>query len=77
LRELEVSDKNELSKVLSDPESMQYYPHSFSEEEVENWIRWNVENYRKYNHGLWAVILEEDGKFIGDCGIRCKISKMK
>ncbi|MDF2961944.1 MAG: hypothetical protein K0S39_3679 [Paenibacillus sp.] len=36
LREHEVSDKNELSKVLSDPEFMQYYPHLFSEEEVEN-----------------------------------------
>lgn len=69
MRELEVGDKNELSKVLSDPESMQYYPHPFSEEKVEKWIQWNIENYRKYKHGLWAVILKKDEKFIGDCGI--------
>lgn len=69
LRELLINDKNELMKVLSDPESMQFYPHPFSEEEVEKWIQWNIENYKKYKHGLWAVILKEGGVFIGDCGI--------
>lgn len=69
LRELCMDDKKELMKVLSNPESMQFYPHPFSEEEVENWIRWNIENYKKYNHGLWAVLLKEDDVFLGDCGI--------
>ena len=69
LRELLPDDKKELRKVLSDPESMEYYPHAFSEEEVENWIKWNIDNYKKYNHGLWAVILKEGDVFIGDCGI--------
>ncbi|MDQ7095690.1 GNAT family N-acetyltransferase [Desulfosporosinus sp. PR] len=69
LRELLINDKNELMKVLSDPESMQFYPHPFSAEEVEKWIRWNIENYKKYKHGLWAVILKEGEVFIGDCGI--------
>ncbi|MFA8300608.1 MAG: GNAT family N-acetyltransferase [Hyphomicrobiales bacterium] len=69
LRELTVEDKNDLMKVLSDPESMQYYPHPFSEERVEQWINWNIDNYKKYNHGLWAVILKEGDVFLGDCGI--------
>ena len=69
LRELIIGDKKELMKVLSDPESMEFYPHPFSEEEVENWIQWNIENYKKYKHGLWAVILKEGDVFIGDCGI--------
>jgi RimJ/RimL family protein N-acetyltransferase len=69
LRELQIDDKKELAKVLSDPESMEFYPHPFSEEEVENWIKWNIENYKKYKHGLWAVILKEGNLFIGDCGI--------
>jgi RimJ/RimL family protein N-acetyltransferase len=69
LRELEIGDKKELTKVLSDPESMQYYPHPFSEEKVENWIQWNIENYKKYKHGLWAVLLKEGDIFIGDCGL--------
>ncbi|PLR98438.1 GNAT family N-acetyltransferase [Bacillus sp. T33-2] len=69
LRELVLDDKNELSKVLSDPESMQYYPEPFNKERVENWIRWNINNYKKFNHGLWTVILKDGEKFIGDCGI--------
>lgn len=69
LRELVPEDKKELSKVLSDFESMKYYPKVFDEEKVENWIQWNIENYSKYNHGLWAVILKEGEVFLGDCGI--------
>lgn len=69
LRELEKEDQSELSKVLSDPESMQYYPHPFNQEEVRNWIEWNIHNYSQYKHGLWAVVLKEGDIFIGDCGI--------
>jgi len=69
LRELQSDDTKELMKVLSDPESMKFYPDPFSEEEVEKWIQWNIENYKKYKHGLWAVILKEGQVFIGDCGI--------
>lgn len=69
LRELAFEDRAELAKVLSNPESMEFYPHPFSEEEVEKWIRWNMDNYKKYSHGLWAVILKEGDVFIGDCGI--------
>ncbi|RCX17114.1 RimJ/RimL family protein N-acetyltransferase [Anaerobacterium chartisolvens] len=69
LRELQIADTKELMKVLSDPESMQYYPAPFSKEKVEGWIQWNIENYKKYKHGLWGVILREGDVFIGDCGI--------
>jgi uncharacterized protein (TIGR00290 family) len=69
LRELVLEDAKELSKVLSDPESMQFYPEPFSREKVERWIEWNITNYKTYNHGLWAVILKDGEKLIGDCGI--------
>lgn len=69
MRELVLEDKKNLMKVLSDPESMLYYPHPFNEDEVENWILWNIENYKKYQYGLWAVILKKGKVFIGDCGI--------
>lgn len=69
LRELVLEDKDKLAKVLSDIESMKFYPYPFSEEEVKNWINWNIDNYKKYNHGLWAVILKEGNIFLGDCGI--------
>ena len=69
LRELDILDLDDLSKILSDSESMKYYPHLFSREEVRKWIEWNIDNYIRYNHGLWAVILKENGTFLGDCGI--------
>ena len=69
LRKLELSDAGELSKVLSDTVSMKYYPHPFSLQEVENWIKWNISNYKTYGFGLWAVISKEDNAFLGDCGI--------
>lgn len=69
LRELTLEDKEEWAKVLSDVESMKFYPHPFSEKEVENWINWNIDNYKKYKHGLWAVILKDGDIFLGDCGI--------
>ncbi|WP_231514839.1 GNAT family N-acetyltransferase [Oceanobacillus salinisoli] len=73
LRELVLDDTRELSKVLSEPESMQYYTKPFNMKEVESWIQWNIDNYRKYNHGLWAVILKDGEKFLGDCGITMQL----
>lgn len=69
LREMTPEDADALALVLSDPESMKFYPHPFSREEVENWIKWNQGNYEKYGFGLWAVCLKESGEMIGDCGI--------
>ena len=69
LRKLELQDEAELASILCDPESMRYYPNVFSREQVAGWIEWNIENYRQYNHGLWAVILKKGNAFLGDCGI--------
>ena len=69
LRELTMDDLGPLYEIMSDPETMQHYPAPFDEERTRGWIAWNLENYRKYGFGLWAVVLKETGEFIGDCGI--------
>jgi RimJ/RimL family protein N-acetyltransferase len=69
LRELRMEDAKTLGKVLSDPKAMKYYPEPFNQEKIEKWIQWNIDNYKTYNHGLWAVILKDGEEFIGDCGI--------
>lgn len=69
LRELVPADRDELAKVLCDAESMIYYPAPFTLKRVEQWIEWNIDNYGRYGHGLWAVIRKEDGAFLGDCGV--------
>lgn len=69
LRELTMDDLGPLYEIMSDPETMQHYPAPFDEARTRGWISWNLENYRKYGFGLWAVVLKETGEFIGDCGI--------
>ena len=69
LREFTRDDFGALHEILSDPETMQHYPTPFDEDRTRNWIERNLENYRRYGFGLWAVVLKETGAFIGDCGI--------
>lgn len=69
LREYREDDFDALYEILSDAETMAHYPAPFDEERVRGWIRWNLDNYEKYGFGLWAVILKETGRFIGDCGL--------
>lgn len=69
LRQLTINDAFNLSLVLSDSDSMKYYPHKFSEIEVKNWIESNIERYKTHGFGLWAVIRKTDNQFLGDCGI--------
>ncbi len=69
LREYEQSDFDALYPILSDPETMRYYPKPYDEKGVQRWLDWSMENYRKYGFGLWAANLKETGEFVGDCGI--------
>ena len=69
LRNYTMDDFNSLFEIMSDPETMQHYPAPFDENRTKEWIIWNIENYKKYGFGLWAVTLKETGEFIGDCGI--------
>lgn len=69
LREYTNDDFYDLHKILSNQETMQHYPKPFTEDRTKGWITWNLDNYKKYGFGLWAVILKETGEFIGDCGV--------
>ncbi len=69
LREYTMDDFEALYEIMSDAETMQHYPAPFDEARTRRWIEWNIDNYSKYGFGLWAVVLKENGEFIGDCGI--------
>lgn len=69
LRPYTGEDFEDLYAILSDEETMRYYPSPFSPEKVKDWIRWNRENYDVFGFGLWAVTLKETGRMIGDCGV--------
>ena len=69
LREFTHEDFPALFEIFSDPETMRHYPKSFDENRTKDWIEWNLQNYKVYGFGLWAVVLKETVEFIGDCGL--------
>ena len=75
LREMNHDDFQALYKVLADSEIMQHYPYAFDENRVRNWIERNIERYRVFGFGLWAVCLKATGEMIGDCGLTMQLIK--
>ena len=73
LREMTENDFEALKKVLADPEIMLHYPCVFDEAKVKNWIQRNIDRYRIFGFGLWAVCLKETGEMIGDCGLTMQL----
>jgi RimJ/RimL family protein N-acetyltransferase len=69
LREFVYDDVDALAQVLSDPETMRYYPAPFDRAGVEDWITRNLERYGRDGYGLWAIALKSTGVMIGGCGI--------
>ena len=73
LREMKENDFDSLYEVLADADIMQHYPYTFDESRVRNWIQRNMERYRIFGFGLWAVCLKETGEMIGDCGLTMQL----
>ena len=69
IREYMQDDFDALYEILSDAETMKYYPRPYDEKGVQRWIDWCIDSYEKNGFGLWALELKENGTFIGDCGI--------
>jgi ribosomal-protein-alanine N-acetyltransferase len=69
LREFSPDDVDALGRVLSDPDTMRFYPAPLDRAGVEEWIARNLCRYTKDGHGLWAMILKASGELIGDCGL--------
>jgi RimJ/RimL family protein N-acetyltransferase len=69
LREMTADDVDDLALILSDPETMRYYPQPLDRRGVEEWIERNLERYERYGYGKWAVILKSERKLVGDCGL--------
>ena len=69
LRKMTRKDRKVLSSIISDKETMKYYPKPYDENGVERWLNWTFDNYRKYGFGLWSLCLKRNDKMIGDMGI--------
>jgi [ribosomal protein S5]-alanine N-acetyltransferase len=69
LREFGRDDANALALVISDPETMRFYPAPLDRAGVERWIERNLQRYAQYGHGLWGMVLKSTGELVGDCGL--------
>ena len=69
LRQFQLEDLDALATILSDPETMRYYPMSFDRAGVADWIQRNRTRYANDGYGLWAMILKSTCELIGDCGL--------
>jgi RimJ/RimL family protein N-acetyltransferase len=69
LREMNLDDLDNLFKVLSDPETMKFYPKPCDRSTTKLWIERNMQRYIQQGIGLWGVILKENNQLIGDCGL--------
>ncbi len=69
LREFSDEDVDALALVLSDRETMRFYPAPYDRRGVQEWIARNRRRYAENGHGLWGMILKETGDLIGDCGL--------
>jgi len=69
LREFLPEDADALALVLSDAETMRYYPEPYDRAGVEQWIARSRERYKRDGVGLWASVLKSTSEMIGDCGI--------
>ena len=69
LRHLTVDDVDAIFAVIGDPETMRFYPQTFTREDAVGWIARSLERYRRDGYGLFAVVLKSNGEVIGDCGV--------
>ena len=69
LREMNPSDFNSLCRILQDEKAMYAYEGAFSDQEVQEWLDRQIYRYQKWNFGLWAAIMKETDKMIGQCGL--------
>ena len=69
LREMTDADYDALRAIMQDPQVMYAYEGPFTDEEVRAWLNRQLERYARFGFGLWAVVLKETGRVIGQCGL--------
>ena len=68
LRELTENDRDALLELFSDPIAMTYFPSTKTVDEVDEWIRKNLDSYQSNGYGLYLCVLKDSLTPIGYCG---------
>lgn len=70
LREYTTDDLEEWYMIVSDPETMNFWPEPFTKQQAKDWIESSLEDYQKLRRGRYALTLKANNKLIGDCGFK-------
>ena len=54
---------------MQDEEVMWAYDKSFTDQDCQYWLDWNMNSYRSDGFGLWKIIHKETSEVVGECGI--------
>ena len=73
IKEVTYEDFDNLSVMLKDLEVMYAWEHSFSDEEVKEWIDNNIKSYREDGTGYFTIIEKESGRFAGQAGLHYSV----
>ena len=70
LRMMRLSDLDDLLKIFGDPKVMVSFDSDvFSREQMQNWVRKNMEHQNQYGYGLFFFFFKSEGILIVYCGI--------
>ncbi len=69
LRELTMDDFDAMFAIFGDAETMLHYPQAYSQAMLKAAMQRQFTSYAENGYGLWAMILKNENKFIGDCGL--------
>ena len=69
IRRLTIDDLENLKLTLQDPDAMYAYEGAFTEEETKAWLNRQLDRYKEYGLGLWAVEDKVTSEFLGQCGL--------
>lgn len=71
IREFDIEDAEDLFHIYSDSETMRFLgdPPASLEEERGNIRNHIARYYRELGFGLWAVVLKDENRLVGRCGM--------
>lgn len=70
LRPMHAGDIDALLHIFADPIVMAAFDAiPFDRQQMEQWLRRNLDHQARYGYGLFAVILKANGLLVGDCGL--------
>ena len=69
LRQMKIDDIDDLLGIFSDPIAMKYFNIVFDKSQMETWVQRNLNHHAQYGYSLYSVILRNNQRLIGDCGL--------